>query len=310
MFGRRTGRLNAASDAMSGVSDAISGVTPYVDQLAHDEKLRQRLIAAFSAGAAARKRARQQAGLVGAATRLASDPVLRAQVAEAVAQLQQARGRVRRNRGHRTRNRLLLVVAGGAVVAAVPSMRNPVLSKVRGRRDNWGPSSWTDSGSSSSSAAIEQEIEVQVPVSTAYNQWTQFEEFPRFMEGVESVQQLDDTRLHWAANIGGKRAEWDAKIVEQVPDTRIAWESVDGKQTRGTVSFEPAGSGARTRVRLHMSYKPEGITEKVGSAVGIDERRVRGDLERFRELIEGQQVETGAWRGEIKDGETSERSTS
>jgi len=149
---------------------------------------------------------------------------------------------------------------------------------------------------------IEQEIEVEVPVSTAYNQWTQFEEFPNFMEGVDEVKQLDDTLLRWAATVAGKKAEWDAKIIEQEPDSRIIWESVDGKQTRGTVTFEPAGAGSRTRIRLNMSYRPEGVAEKVGSAVGLDERRVRGDLERFRELIEARQVESGAWRDKIERG--------
>jgi len=298
MFGTKRGATETASEALSGVS-------PYVDQLAHDEKLRERLLAAVTATAAARKRARQQAGFSGMVTRLASDPILRAQLAEALSQLQGARGRMRKNRSHKLRNLLLFLAGGGLVVAAVPSLRNFVTSKLGSNNDDWAPQKWSDSTSKPSAATIEQEIEVEVPVSTAYNQWTQFEEFPKFMEGVESVQQLDDTLLHWAASVAGKKAEWDAKIVEQVPDRRIAWESVDGKQTRGTVSFEPAGSATRTRVRLTMSYEPDGVGEKVGSAVGLDERRVRGDLERFRELIEGQRVESGAWRGEIKDGETT-----
>jgi uncharacterized membrane protein len=177
------------------------------------------------------------------------------------------------------------------------------MSRVRGRRDQWGPSGF----SGVTSASIDEEIEVAVPVSTAYNQWTQFEEFPRFMEGVEEVSQLDDTLLHWAATVGGKHAEWDAKIIEQEPDRRITWESTDGRRTRGTVSFEAAGS-SRSRVRLHMSYAPEGVAEKVGSAIGLDSRRIRGDLQRFRDLIEAQQVETGGWRGEISDGSKTESS--
>jgi uncharacterized membrane protein len=163
------------------------------------------------------------------------------------------------------------------------------------RRDSFSPGAPT---------SITEEIEVEVPVATAYNQWTQFEEFPRFMEGVDSVEQLDDTLLHWAATVAGKKAEWDAKIVEQRPNERIVWESVDGKQMRGAVTFEPAGSGSRTRIRLDMSYKPDGISEQAGSAVGLDQRRIRADLERFRDLIEGRRVASGAWRGEIKDGET------
>ncbi|MDQ3778313.1 MAG: SRPBCC family protein [Actinomycetota bacterium] len=148
---------------------------------------------------------------------------------------------------------------------------------------------------------ITEEIEVEVPVGTAYNQWTQFEEFPRFMEGVEQVQQLDDTRLHWVAKVAGKRAEWDAKILEQQPDRQISWISEDGKETRGTVAFEQRGD-SRTLIRLTMSYRPEGFTEAVGSAAGLDKRRVRGDLDRFKELIENRGTETGAWRGEIARG--------
>ena len=238
-------------------------------------------------------------GLRGLALRLGSDPVLRAQVAEAILQLQKARGRMEKARSHKLRNFLLFLTGGGLVIAAVPSLRSAVVNKVRaaGNRDRLAAASPT---------TVEQEIEVEVPVSTAYNQWTQFEEFPSFMEGVDEVRQLDDMLLHWAATVSGKKAEWDAKILEQVPDRRIVWESVDGKQTRGAVTFEPAGSGLRTRIRLNMSYTPGGITEKVGSAIGLDDRRVRGDLERFRELIEARHAASGAWRGEIKDGQTKE----
>ena len=159
-------------------------------------------------------------------------------------------------------------------------------------------------------ARVEKSIEINAPVNTVYNQWTQFEEFPHFMEGVREVRQLDDTLLHWAATVAGTRAEWDAKILEQEPDRKIAWESVDGKQTSGVVTFEPAGSGSRTRVRLRMTYAPEGATEQVGSAVGLDARRVRGDLERFRSLIESRQGASGAWRGEVAGGRTQEETAS
>jgi uncharacterized membrane protein len=219
---------------------------------------------------------------------------LRAQIAEAVAQLQSARARVERRRSHKVRNAVLFLTGAGMVVAAVPSFRNAVTRKLR---------ETSGTGVSSASAnTVVQEIEVDVPVSTAYNQWTQFEEFPKFMEGVDEVKQLDDTLLHWAATVAGKKAEWNAKIIEQEPDRRIAWESVDGKRTRGTVTFEPAGP-SRTRVRLNMSYTPDSVAEKVGSAAGLDDRRVRGDLERFRELIESGGVASGAWRGEIKGGQ-------
>src|SRR5918911_5707491 len=134
---------------------------------------------------------------------------------------------------------------------------------------------------------VQETIEVQQPVRTVYNQWTQFEDFPQFMEGVEEVRQLDDTLLHWAASIAGKRAEWEAKIVEQEPDRRITWESTDGKRTRGTVAFEEVNPN-RTRIHLTMSYIAEGPLERAGSAAGLDARRIRGDLERFKELIESE----------------------
>jgi uncharacterized membrane protein len=140
-----------------------------------------------------------------------------------------------------------------------------------------------------------------VPVSTAYNQWTQFEEFPKFMDGVEEVRQLDDGRLHWVASVAGKRAEWNAKILEQHPDKQISWITENGKKTRGTVSFEERGH-SRTRVTLSMSYQAEGVREAIGSAVGLDSRRVHQDLQRFKELIETRGSETGAWRGDISEG--------
>jgi len=151
-------------------------------------------------------------------------------------------------------------------------------------------------------ARIEEAIVVEVPVSTAYNQWTQFEEFPKFMEGVESIKQIDDTRLHWVAEIGGKREEWDAEIVEQVPDRKIAWRAVDGHQNSGTVTFEPLGDN-QTRINVLMEHETEGLTEALGSALGMDSRRVKGDLERFKELVESRGVESGAWRGEVRQGD-------
>ena len=148
---------------------------------------------------------------------------------------------------------------------------------------------------------IEQSIEVDVPVSTAYNQWTQFEQFPQFMAGIDEVRQLDDTHLHWSATIAGFHAEWDAKIIEQKPDQLIGWESTDGKHTRGTVAFSEAGAG-RTKIRLAMMYMPEGAAEQLGSAAGVDSRRIRGDLEKFKQLIESQGFESGAWRGQVDGG--------
>jgi uncharacterized membrane protein len=147
---------------------------------------------------------------------------------------------------------------------------------------------------------IEQSIEVQVPLSTAYNQWTQFEEFPRFMEGVEEIRQLDDKRLHWIAEIGGKREEWDAEITEQRPDERVAWRSTTGAPNAGVVTFHRL-SDDMTKVMLQLDYEPEGMVEKVGDALGIVERRTKGDLERFKEFIESRGMETGAWRGKIDE---------
>jgi uncharacterized membrane protein len=146
---------------------------------------------------------------------------------------------------------------------------------------------------------VEQSIEVEVPVSTAYNQWTQFEEFPKFMNGVEEVRQLDDTHLHWAAEIGGQREEWDAEITEQHPDERIAWKATGGKKNAGVVTFHRLDD-QRSKIMLQLDWESEGMIEKLGSAIGQDDRQVKGDLERFKELIEGRGAETGAWRGEVE----------
>jgi uncharacterized membrane protein len=149
---------------------------------------------------------------------------------------------------------------------------------------------------------IEKSIDVNVPLRTAYNQWTQFEQFPAFMEGVESVRQIDPKRLHWRAKVGGKTVEWDAEITEQEPDTRIAWRSTSGAMNTGAVFFRASSSGS-TRVNLRLEYQPEGFTESLGDALGVLSRRVEGDLKRFKEFIEKRGQETGAWRGEIHPGE-------
>ena len=145
---------------------------------------------------------------------------------------------------------------------------------------------------------IESTINVHVPVSTAYNQWTQFEDFPNFMEGVKEVRQVDDKHVHWVAEVGGKQEEWDAEITHQIPDQRIAWRSVDGAHTAGAVDFRPVGPD-ETEVKVRMVYEPEGAVEIVGSALHVDDARVKGDLKRFKEFIESRGGETGAWRGEI-----------
>ena len=151
-------------------------------------------------------------------------------------------------------------------------------------------------------ASITESIEVNVPVSTVYNQWTQFEEFPQFMEGVESVSQLDDTHLRWVAEIGGKREEWTAEISEQRPDERVAWKAIEGHGNAGVVTFHRLNDN-ETRVTVQMDYETEGLVESLGSAIGSDSRRVKGDLKRFKELIESRGVESGAWRGEVDQGD-------
>ena len=155
-------------------------------------------------------------------------------------------------------------------------------------------------------ATIEKSIEVDVPVSTAYNQWTQFEEFPQFMEGVKSVRQIDDTHLQWTAEIGGQEHSWQAEISHQEPDRLISWRAVDGKYNSGKVTFEPLDP-RQTRVHVEMTYDAEGLKEALGSAVGVDARRVSSDLDRFKEFVEKRQTETGGWRGEVQQGTVKDR---
>ncbi len=145
---------------------------------------------------------------------------------------------------------------------------------------------------------IEKCIDVNVPVRTVYNQWTQFEEFPRFMENIESVKQLDETGLRWVAKIAGKTVEWEAEISEQIPDKRIVWYGANGPVRNGMVSFNPINDDI-TRVTLRIDYEPEGFVEQAGDKLGILSNRVQGDLERFKDFIEARGTETGAWRGKI-----------
>ncbi len=150
-------------------------------------------------------------------------------------------------------------------------------------------------------ASVVESIDVKVPVSTAYNQWTQFESFPQFMEGVKSVTQTDDTHLRWNAEVAGKEEEWDAEITEQKPDERVAWRATSGAENAGVVTFHRIDDET-TRVTLQLDAEPEGLVENVGTALGFLERRVKGDLERFKEFIEGRGAETGGWRGEVGAG--------
>ena len=145
---------------------------------------------------------------------------------------------------------------------------------------------------------VEKSTEVAVPVSTAYNQWTQFEEFPQFMGGVREVRQLDERRLHWVAEIAGVRREWEAEIIEQVPDQKVAWAATEGATNAGAVFFTSLGAD-RTMVRLHLEYEPEGLVEKVGDTLNIVEKQAESDLEKFKSFIEGKGVESGGWRGEV-----------
>ena len=148
---------------------------------------------------------------------------------------------------------------------------------------------------------VEESIQVDVPVSTAYNQWTQFEEFPHFMGGVKEVKQLGDQRLHWVAEIAGVRREWDAAVLEQVPDQKVAWAATGGATNAGAVRFTPAGPAA-TVVHLTLEYEPEGLVEKAGDALGIVGRQAKSDLARFKEFIEDAGYESGAWRGTVQHG--------
>jgi hypothetical protein len=153
-------------------------------------------------------------------------------------------------------------------------------------------------------SATTHSIQVNAPLGAVYNQWTQFEEFPRFMEGVEQVRQEGEKRLFWKARIGGKVKEWEAEITNQVPDERVAWKSVDGSPNSGTVIFQSI-SPDRTKITATIEYEPEGLLEKTGDALGIPSGRVQADLEHFRRFIEDREGETGGWRGEIRKDETA-----
>ena len=152
-------------------------------------------------------------------------------------------------------------------------------------------------------STIEESIDVQVPVRTAYNQWTQFEEFPQFMEGVKTVQQLDDVSLHWTAEIAGQERQWEAKITEQIPDERIAWTSTTGTGNAGVVTFHTMDPNT-TRIMLQLEVYPEDFKEKVGDWLQIPRLRVKGDLKRFKEFIESRGTETGEWSGEVEQTKT------
>src|SRR5881227_1843317 len=152
---------------------------------------------------------------------------------------------------------------------------------------------------------IEDTIEVHVPLQQAYNQWTQFEDFPKFMEGIQSVQQLDDTHVQWVAEIRGESRQWTTEITEQQPDEKVAWKTIDGEvKNDGVVSFEQI-AGGQTRVDVQMDVEGESTAEDVaGDLLGVVKSQVHRDLERFKQLIENRDEATGAYRGEVQDGET------
>ena len=151
------------------------------------------------------------------------------------------------------------------------------------------------------STKVEKSILVNVPLSVAYNQWTQFEEFPQFMNGIKSVTQLDDKRLNWVAEIGGVRRQWEAKILEQVPDKKVSWAATEGATNAGSVTFEDVGGG-QTQVHLSLEYEPEGLVEKIGDKLNVVENQAEGDLDRFKAFIESEGYATGAWRGSVGAG--------
>jgi len=145
---------------------------------------------------------------------------------------------------------------------------------------------------------ITESVDVDAPVTTVYNQWTQFEEFPTFMQNIEAVRQLDDVTLHWQASIAGRSHEWDAEITEQHPDERVAWKSKDGTTNAGVVTVHRLNDG-QTRVTVQMDWEPESVVESVGGALGFDSRSVKADLERFKELVEAGRAQSGGWRGDV-----------
>ncbi|QBE66477.1 SRPBCC family protein [Pseudoduganella lutea] len=163
-------------------------------------------------------------------------------------------------------------------------------------------------GAAQGSSTARETITVDVPVRTAYDQWTQFEQFPTFMDSVHEIRQLDDKRLHWKADVLGKPIEWDAEIVEQIPDQRIAWRSTTGTPNSGVVRFEPQGA-SRTKIVLEMTYTPTDAVETAGDVLGAVGMEARGNLKRFKDMIESRGKETGAWRGTIEGGTEGPRVT-
>ena len=153
-------------------------------------------------------------------------------------------------------------------------------------------------------STVQESVDVNVPVHTAYNQWTQFESFPEFMEGVESITQTDDRHSHWITKVGGVRREFDTEITEQHPDERVAWRSTGGDTRQaGVVTFHRLSDDS-TRVTIQIDWEPQGLTEKVGSAVNVDDRQVKADAKRFKDFIESRGEASGGWRGDVPPAST------
>ncbi len=267
------------------VKDFAAVAQPYAERVVADEKLRAHALAALGSSLRARNRLLASMGIAGLGWRLANDESLQAELRRIAAELRELGKRGERARTLRRRRQRLIV---GGIAFAVIGATAVARRALRG------------------GSRVEQSTEVDVPVSTAYNQWTQFEEFPMFMEGVDRVEQLDDTHLHWMVSFGGRRHEFDAEIVEQRPDEKIAWRTTAGKPHDGIVTFHRLGD-ERSRITVQMGWKPDGLYEQVGGIVGADERRVKGDLRRFKELIESRGSESGGWRGEVDQAEAVAR---
>jgi uncharacterized membrane protein len=263
--------------------ELVETAPPLIEELAGDETLRRSALSAVGAALGARNRLLASLGLAGVGWRIANDRVLQAQLREVAVSAREFVTRAERLQARRRRRRRLLIGGGLAAVGGAAGA-TALFARKQG--------------------VIEQSIELDVPVTTAYNQWTQFEEFPEFMQGVEQVRQLDPGHLHWVAAFGGRRHEWDAEISEQRADERIAWHATSGKTNSGVATFHRL-SDSRSKIMVQMEFEPEGLRERLGSLFGADTRRVAGDLQRFKQLVESRGYESGAWRGEIHHGDVA-----
>ena len=272
------------------LKDSAASATDYATALAKDQKFRKELLSAMRHGTIARRRAASRLGFLAAVTRLATDVKLKNELLKMTKNLDRALSRVEKKRSHKLRNTIFVTVGvGGAVAVALKSRSNGSLPSV-------------PFTGGSSPRTIDESIEVNVPVSVSYNQWTQFEDFPLFMEGVEHVQQLDDTRLHWVATSPARRPSGTPRSSSSIPTGRSAG-SARTERRRAAPSRSSRSARARHVSGISMSYQADPI-ETVGSAAGLDSRRVKADLERFKELVETRGTESGAWRGEVAAGKT------